>query len=80
MAGRVALSGYESIRAMGQNVVCLSPVCFLSCMFAEKSYLTNGLVQWGDSSPILLPCIRWRDVVIHTIAAASVLYLSLVRD
>ena len=80
MAGRVALSGYESIRAMGQNVVCLSPVCFPFCMLAEKYYLTDVLAKWGDSSPILLPCIRWRDVVIHTIAAASVLYLSLVRD
>ena len=28
--------------------------------------------QWGDSSPLLLPCIRFRDLAVHTIIAATV--------
>ncbi|KAI0685766.1 hypothetical protein BC835DRAFT_494455 [Cytidiella melzeri] len=29
------------------------------------------LSPWGDSSPLLLPCIRFRDVAVHTIIAAT---------
>ncbi|KAH7345648.1 hypothetical protein B0J17DRAFT_713205 [Rhizoctonia solani] len=30
------------------------------------------LSPWGDSSPLLLPCIRFRDLVVHTAIAATV--------
>ncbi|KAH8923498.1 hypothetical protein BT69DRAFT_1350120 [Atractiella rhizophila] len=29
------------------------------------------LSPWGDANPLLLPCIRFRDVVIHTVIAAT---------
>ncbi|TFK28582.1 hypothetical protein FA15DRAFT_665299 [Coprinopsis marcescibilis] len=51
MTGRIVLSSYESVRAAGTSVVCLSP--------------------WGDSSPLLLPCIRFRDLAVHTVIAAT---------
>ncbi|KAJ7442488.1 hypothetical protein B0H11DRAFT_2093882 [Mycena galericulata] len=51
MTGRIVMSSYESLRAAGTSVVCLSP--------------------WGDSSPLLLPCIRFRDLAVHTVVAAT---------
>lgn len=51
MTGRIVVSSYESLRATGTSVVCLSP--------------------WGDSSPLLLPCIRFRDLVVHTVVAVT---------
>ncbi|KAL0958342.1 hypothetical protein HGRIS_000487 [Hohenbuehelia grisea] len=51
MTGRIVMSSYESLRAAGTSVVCLSP--------------------WGDSSPLLLPCIRFRDLAVHTVIAAT---------
>ncbi|KAF8189969.1 hypothetical protein K438DRAFT_1832417 [Mycena galopus ATCC 62051] len=51
MTGRVVMSSYESLRAAGTSVVCLSP--------------------WGDSSPLLLPCIRFRDLAVHTVIVAT---------
>ncbi|KAI0067455.1 hypothetical protein BV25DRAFT_1877460 [Artomyces pyxidatus] len=51
MTGRIVMSSYESLRAAGTTVVCLSP--------------------WGDSSPFLLPCIRFRDLAVHTVVAAT---------
>ncbi|OBZ78298.1 hypothetical protein A0H81_02442 [Grifola frondosa] len=51
MTGRIVRSSWETLRASGTSVVCLSP--------------------WGDSSPLLLPCIRFRDLVVHTIIAAT---------
>ncbi|KAK7046760.1 hypothetical protein R3P38DRAFT_2607790 [Favolaschia claudopus] len=51
MTGRIVLSSYESLRAAGTSVVCLSP--------------------WGDSSPLLLPCVRFRDLAVHTVIAAT---------
>ncbi|KAF8198573.1 hypothetical protein BJ912DRAFT_30379 [Pholiota molesta] len=45
------MSSYETLRAAGTNVVCLSP--------------------WGDSSPLFLPCIRFRDLAVHTVIAAT---------
>ncbi|KAJ7770612.1 hypothetical protein B0H16DRAFT_1306738 [Mycena metata] len=45
------MTGYESLRAAGTAVVCLSP--------------------WGDSSPLMLPCIRFRDLAVHTVIAAT---------
>ncbi|KAF7289971.1 hypothetical protein MIND_01372400 [Mycena indigotica] len=51
MTGRIVMSSYESLRAAGTSIVCLSP--------------------WGDSSPFLLPCIRFRDLAVHTIVAAT---------
>ncbi|KAJ6571856.1 hypothetical protein B0H19DRAFT_936279 [Mycena capillaripes] len=45
------MSSYESLRAAGTSVVCLSP--------------------WGDSSPLLLPCIRFRDLAVHTVIVAT---------
>ncbi|KAG9046500.1 hypothetical protein FS837_004300 [Tulasnella sp. UAMH 9824] len=47
LTGRVMMASYETIKATGKSVVCLSP--------------------WGDSSPLLLPCIRFRDLVATTI-------------
>ncbi|KAH9840552.1 uncharacterized protein C8Q71DRAFT_739945 [Rhodofomes roseus] len=29
------------------------------------------LSPWGDSSPLLLPCIRFRDLAVHTVIAAT---------
>ncbi|TDL24587.1 hypothetical protein BD410DRAFT_767103 [Rickenella mellea] len=51
MTGRIVMSSYESLRAAGTSVVCLSP--------------------WGDSSPLLLPCIRFRDLVVHAVIAGT---------
>ncbi|KIJ35299.1 hypothetical protein M422DRAFT_51568 [Sphaerobolus stellatus SS14] len=51
MTGRIIMSGYESLRATGTSVICLSP--------------------WGDSSPLLLPCIRFRDLAVHMVIAAT---------
>ncbi|CAK5272136.1 unnamed protein product [Mycena citricolor] len=51
MTGRLVMTGYESLRAAGTSIVCLSP--------------------WGDSSPLMLPCIRFRDLAVHTVVAAT---------
>ncbi|KAK0192308.1 hypothetical protein F5146DRAFT_1039294 [Armillaria mellea] len=51
MTGRIVLSSYESLRAAGTSIICLSP--------------------WGDSSPLSLPCIRFRDIAVHTVIAAT---------
>ncbi|KAF9475722.1 hypothetical protein BDN70DRAFT_883348 [Pholiota conissans] len=51
MTGRIVMSSYETLRAAGTNVICLSP--------------------WGDSSPLFLPCIRFRDLAVHTVIAAT---------
>jgi len=51
MTGRVVMSSWETLKASGTSIICLSP--------------------WGDSSPFLLPCIRFRDVAVHTIIAAT---------
>ncbi|KAJ3729587.1 hypothetical protein C8R42DRAFT_652445 [Lentinula raphanica] len=51
MTGRIVLSSYESLRAAGTSVICLSP--------------------WGDQSPLTLPCIRFRDLAVHTVIAAT---------
>ncbi|KIK94199.1 hypothetical protein PAXRUDRAFT_828221 [Paxillus rubicundulus Ve08.2h10] len=51
MPGRIVMSSYESLRATGTNVICLSP--------------------WGDSSPLLLPCIRFRDLAMHGVVMAT---------
>ncbi|KAF8067635.1 hypothetical protein FPV67DRAFT_1492691 [Lyophyllum atratum] len=51
MTGRIVMSSYESLRAAGTSVVCLSP--------------------WGDSSPLSLPCIRFRDLAVHTVIVAT---------
>ncbi|KDQ60250.1 hypothetical protein JAAARDRAFT_126338 [Jaapia argillacea MUCL 33604] len=51
MTGRIVMSSYESLRAAGTGVICLSP--------------------WGDSSPLLLPCIRFRDLAVHVVIAAT---------
>lgn len=52
MTGRIVLSSYESLRAAGTTIICLSP--------------------WGDSQPLFLPCIRFRDLAVHTVIAATV--------
>ncbi|KAI0746945.1 hypothetical protein C8Q80DRAFT_1178487 [Daedaleopsis nitida] len=51
MTGRIVRASWETLRASGTNIICLSP--------------------WGDSSPLLLPCIRFRDLAVHTIIAAT---------
>ncbi|KAJ3747832.1 hypothetical protein DFH05DRAFT_1391631 [Lentinula detonsa] len=51
MTGRIVMSSYESLRAAGTTVICLSP--------------------WGDQSPLTLPCIRFRDLAVHTVIAAT---------
>ncbi|KIK02887.1 hypothetical protein K443DRAFT_677233 [Laccaria amethystina LaAM-08-1] len=51
ITGRIVMSSYESLRAAGTSVICLSP--------------------WGDSSPLLLPCIRFRDLAVHTVIVAT---------
>ncbi|KAG8897521.1 hypothetical protein FRC00_004132 [Tulasnella sp. 408] len=50
-ACRVMMASYETIKATGKSVACLSP--------------------WGDSSPLLLPCIRFWDVVASTITLGT---------
>ena len=37
-----------------------------------RQYIRPRGFQWGDSSPLLLPCIRFRDLAVHTIIAATV--------
>ncbi|KAG8915615.1 hypothetical protein FRC01_003574 [Tulasnella sp. 417] len=51
LTGRVMMASYETIKATGKSVVCLSP--------------------WGDSSPLLLPCIRFRDLVATSITLGT---------
>ncbi|KAI0047699.1 hypothetical protein FA95DRAFT_1558796 [Auriscalpium vulgare] len=51
MTGRIVMSSYESLRAAGTTVICLSP--------------------WGDSQPFFLPCVRFRDLAVHTVIAAT---------
>ncbi|KAI0765370.1 hypothetical protein C8Q74DRAFT_1205117 [Fomes fomentarius] len=51
MTGRIVRASWETLKASGTTVICLSP--------------------WGDSSPLLLPCIRFRDLAVHTIIAAT---------
>jgi len=51
MTGRFVISSYQSLKAAGTSVVCLSP--------------------WGDSSPLVLPCIRVRDLALKTAVAAT---------
>ncbi|KAJ4468729.1 hypothetical protein J3R30DRAFT_3304491 [Lentinula aciculospora] len=51
VTGRIVMSSYESLRAAGTSVICLSP--------------------WGDQSPLTLPCIRFRDLAVHTVIAAT---------
>ncbi|TFY56775.1 hypothetical protein EVG20_g8798 [Dentipellis fragilis] len=34
-------------------------------------WIVRKLVGWGDSSPFLLPCVRFRDLVVHTVIAAT---------
>lgn len=62
-------SSYESLRAAGTSVVCLSPVSLPCCLWRDLFDLTSD--QWGDSSPLLLPCIRFRDVAVHTVMVAT---------
>lgn len=31
----------------------------------------HACTQWGDSSPLLLPCIRFRDLVMHAVIAGT---------
>ncbi|KAH6909509.1 hypothetical protein BKA70DRAFT_1276349 [Coprinopsis sp. MPI-PUGE-AT-0042] len=49
MTGRIVLSSYESLRAAGTSVVCLSPT------------------RRRSSSP----CIRFRDLAVHTVIVAT---------
>ncbi|KAG8898462.1 hypothetical protein FRB99_007429, partial [Tulasnella sp. 403] len=51
MTGRIVMASYESLRAAGTGVVCLSP--------------------WGDSSPLFLPCIRFRDLLVHSVIVVT---------
>ncbi|KAG9035504.1 hypothetical protein FRB95_011210 [Tulasnella sp. JGI-2019a] len=51
MPGRVVMASYETLRATGTPVICLSP--------------------WGDANPIQLPCVRFRDLVVHTVIVAT---------
>ncbi|PPQ92130.1 hypothetical protein CVT25_007961 [Psilocybe cyanescens] len=60
MTGRIVMSSYETLRATGANIICLSP--------------------WGDSSPLFLPCIRFRDLAVHTVIAATPLIRNHDRD
>jgi hypothetical protein len=39
-------------------------------VFSSIAY-QSLLKQWGDSSPLILPCIRFRDIVLHTAIAAT---------
>jgi hypothetical protein len=43
-------------------------------LLSSELILELGLetIQWGDSSPLLLPCIRFRDLAVHTIIVATV--------
>jgi len=50
--------------------------CYLSITGAHSSLerwrsCLIGRIQWGDSSPLLLPCIRFRDLAVHTVIAAT---------
>ncbi|KAJ7749310.1 hypothetical protein DFH07DRAFT_557295 [Mycena maculata] len=75
ITGRIVMSSYESLRAAGTSVVCLSPNLSLGCFWeASIELLSTVLIivlKWGDSSPLLLPCIRFRDLAVHTVIAAT---------
>ncbi|KAG8879605.1 hypothetical protein FRB97_001569 [Tulasnella sp. 331] len=49
--GRVVMASYETLRATGTSVICLSP--------------------WGDANPVQLPCVRFRDLAVHTVIVAT---------
>ncbi|KAF5338179.1 hypothetical protein D9758_014715 [Tetrapyrgos nigripes] len=51
LTGRILKSSYESLKATGNSVTCLSP--------------------WGDQSPLILPSIRFRDLAIESVLAAT---------
>ncbi|KIK67454.1 hypothetical protein GYMLUDRAFT_192303 [Collybiopsis luxurians FD-317 M1] len=51
LTGRIIRSSYESLKATGNSVTCLSP--------------------WGDQSPLILPCLRFRDLAIESVLAAT---------
>ncbi|THU89139.1 hypothetical protein K435DRAFT_915429 [Dendrothele bispora CBS 962.96] len=51
LTGRILKSSYESLKATGNSVVCLSP--------------------WGDQTPLILPCIRFRDLAVESVLAAT---------
>ncbi|KAL0570639.1 hypothetical protein V5O48_011320 [Marasmius crinis-equi] len=40
-------------------------------MSSYESLRAAGTGVWGDSSPLSLPCIRFRDIVVHTVIAAT---------
>lgn len=63
------MSSYESLRAAGTSVVCLSPVGIAFYLIYTGMLIR---LQWGDSSPLLLPCIRFRDLAVHTVIVATV--------
>ena len=70
MAGRVVMSAYETLRATSTSVICLSPVSRCSPLDPLSDPRLTTSVQWGDSSPLLLPCIRFRDVAVSRLVHA----------
>jgi hypothetical protein len=68
------MSGYETLKNAG-TIVCLSPVSDLYGSFI--SFIANQTpspLQWGDSSPLILPSIRFRDLVLETVMSATVCF------
>ncbi|KAF8321537.1 hypothetical protein DL93DRAFT_2130017 [Clavulina sp. PMI_390] len=44
----------------------------VSSLATLKATGTNIIcLSWGDSSPLILPCIMWRDVILHTVVVAT---------
>ena len=38
---------------------------------ASHTDILDVWMQWGDSSPLFLPCVRFRDLAVHTVIAAT---------
>jgi hypothetical protein len=55
MAGRIVVAMAQTLQATGTTVICLSPWGEFSLVF--KGYYLRYVVT-GDSSPLILPCIR----------------------
>jgi hypothetical protein len=62
------MSAYESFKTAG-TVVCLSPVSASRCRANRDT--NSWHPQWGDSSPLIIPSVRFRDLFIESILAAT---------
>lgn len=65
------MSGIETLKSTGTVTVCLSPVRTFRLNSISKNASADSVVEWGDSSPLVLPSIRFRDVVLEVVMLAT---------